>query len=92
MTRKKNKQSTLTRKLQLQQEATINNKMSKSDDVPMRFEVEEGVDDCRMIKALCTDANGNVCKEQLPIFTKNFPKELLILLLEETLAMSDCFE
>ena len=41
------------------------NKMGKLDNVPMCFEVKEGVDGCRMIKVLCTEANGNVCRKEL---------------------------
>ena len=58
----------------------------------MRFEIEEGVVDCKTIKVSCSDADGNVCKEELPIFTNNSPKESLIQLLEESLAMTERFE
>ena len=65
---------------------------SKMEDAPMRFEIEEGVVDCKTIKVSCSDADGNVCKEELPIFTNNSPKETLIQLLEEILAMAERFE
>ena len=35
----------------------------------MRFEIKEGVVDCKMIKVPRKDTDGNVCKEELPIFT-----------------------
>ena len=54
------------------------NTCNKTDDVPIHFEVKEGLADCRAIKALRTDATDNVCKEELPIFTDNLPKEVLI--------------
>ena len=40
----------------------------------------------------CTDADGNICKEELPIFTDNLPKEVLIQLLEEILAIQEQFK
>ena len=46
----------------------------------------------RMTKALCTDASGNTCKDELPIFTNNVPKVLLIFLRKEILAMAERFE
>ena len=57
----------------------------------MRFEIEEGVTDCKTIKVSCSDADGNVCKKELPIFTNNSPSEALIQLLEEILAMQERF-
>ena len=56
----------------------MTNTFSKIEDAPMRFEIKEGVVDCKTIKVSCVDANGNVCKEELPMFTDNLPKELLI--------------
>ena len=58
----------------------------------MRFEIEEGVVDCKTIKVLCKDANGNICKEKLPIFTDALPKETLAQLLEEILTLHERFE
>ena len=52
-------------------------KIVTPDDVAMWFKAREDIHDCRMIKASCTDTNGNVC---LPMFTDSVPKELLILL------------
>ena len=65
---------------------------SKMEDAPMRFKIEEGVVDCKTIKVSCSDADGNLCKEELPIFTNNSPKETLILLLKESLVMAERFE
>ena len=62
------------------------------EDAAMRFEIEEGVVDCKTIKVLCKDANGNICKEKLPIFTDALPKETLAQLLEEILTLHERFE
>ena len=53
----------------------------------MCLEVKEGVTDCKTTKVSCDDANGNVCKEELAIFTSNSSSESLIQLLEEIIAM-----
>ena len=58
----------------------------------MRFELEEGAVDCKTIKVSCEDADGNVCKEELPIFADTFPKDTLIQLIEEILTMQERFE
>ena len=70
----------------------MTNTFSKIEDAPMRFEIEEGVVNCKTIKVSCSDADDNVCKEELPLFTNNSPEELLIQLLEEILAMQERFE
>ena len=44
-------------------------KMGKLDDVPMRLKIKTGVSECKKIKILCTDANSNICKEELPVIT-----------------------
>ena len=53
----------------------------------MCFDIEEGVTDCKTIKVSRSDANDNVCKEELPIFTNNSPSESLIHLLGEILQL-----
>ena len=58
----------------------------------MGFVVKKGVVNCRTIRVSCLDADGNVCKEELPIFGDNVPKEVAIQLLEEILVMADRFE
>ena len=58
----------------------------------MCFDIEEGVANFKTIKVLCEDADGNVCKEELPIFTDHSPKETLVLLLEEIITMQERFE
>ena len=58
----------------------------------MGFVVKKGVVDCRTIKVSCTDADDNVCKEELPIYGDNVPKEIAIQLLEESLVMAERFE
>ena len=58
----------------------------------MRFDIKEGVANCKTIKVLCEDADGNVCKEELPIFTDHSPKETLVLLLEESITTQEHFE
>ena len=55
----------------------------------MCFEIREGVVDCKMIKVSCKDADGNACKEELPVFTGTLPKETLVQLLEEILRMQE---
>ena len=54
----------------------MTNTFSKMEDTPMRFEIKEGVMDCMTIKVSCSDADGNVFKEELTICTNNLPKEL----------------
>ena len=68
------------------------NTHSKMDDAVMRLEIEEGAIDYKTIKVSCEDADGNVCKEELPIFTNHSPKETLVALLEEIIAMQERFE
>ena len=58
----------------------------------MGFVVKKGVVDCRTIKVSCSDADGNVCKEELPIFSNKAPKALAIQLIEEILVMQERFE
>ena len=58
----------------------------------MRFKIEEGAADCKMIKVSCEDADGNICKEELPIITDTSPKETLVQLLKEILSMQERFE
>ena len=58
----------------------------------MCFEFKEGVTDCKTIKVSCSDADGNLWKEELPIFTNNSLSKALIRLLEEILAMQEHFE
>ena len=57
----------------------------------MRFEIKEGVTDCKTIKVSCSDADDNVCKEEVPTFNNNSPGETLIHLLEEILGMQERF-
>ena len=58
-------------------------------DAAICFGIKEGVVDCKMIKVLCKDSDGNICKEELPVFTDTFPKETLVQLLEEILTMQE---
>ena len=58
----------------------------------MRFEVKDGVVNCKMIKISRSDANSKVCKEEFLIFADNFPGETLIQLLKENLATQEHFE
>ena len=58
----------------------------------MRFEVKEGVTDFKTIKVSLNNIDGNICKEELPIYTNNSLSESLILLLGEILAMQERFE
>ena len=52
------------------------NTFSKMGDAAMRFEIKEGVVDCKMIKTSREDVDGNVCKEDLPIILTLRPKRL----------------
>ena len=45
------------------------NSYSKMEDATMCFDIEEGATNYKKIKVSCEDADGNVCKEELPIFT-----------------------
>ena len=58
----------------------------------MRFGIKEVVVDCKMIKVPRKDADGNVCKEELPFFTDTLLKETLAQLLEEILTMQEHFK
>ena len=58
----------------------------------MRLDIEEGVVNRKTIKVLYKDADGNVCKEELPIFADTSPKETLVQLLEEILTMQERFK
>ena len=70
----------------------MTNSFSKMKDTVMRLEIEEGVINRKTRKVLCEDANGNVCKEELPFFTGHSPKETLVELLRESLTMQECFD
>ena len=43
----------------------------------MPFQIEEGVTGCKTIKVSCSNANENVCKDEIQIFTYNSPKKYL---------------
>ena len=47
----------------------MSNTLSKMEveDAQMRFDIKEGVTDCKTIKVLCSNADDNVCKEELTI-------------------------
>ena len=68
------------------------NSYSIMEDAVTRFDIEEGATNYKTIKVSCEDADGNVCKEELPIFTDNSPKEHLAQLLEESITMQERFE
>ena len=53
----------------------------------MQFEAKESADNGKTIKVTCTDINDNNCKEEFPKCTNHVPHELLLVLLEEILAM-----
>ena len=61
--------------------------MGKRIKIMMTCSVAEGVEDCKTIKLTAKDADGNVCKEKLPVFTNNSPAENLLVLLEEMKAI-----
>ena len=65
---------------------------SKVEDAPMCFDIKESVTDCKIITVSCSDTDGNVCIEELPVFTKNSPSKSLIQLLKEVLIMQERFE
>ena len=65
----------------------MTNAFRKMEDT-MRFKIEEGVVNCRAIKVTCSDANGNVCKNELPIFTDKLSKDSFIQLPEEILGIN----
>ena len=43
------------------------NSYSKIKDTVMRFDIKEGATNYKTIKVSCKDADGNVCKEELPL-------------------------
>ena len=67
-------------------------KIGKGLTIPMQYEVEKGVENAKSIKVTCKDVEGNDCKEELPIYTNNTPDKILLILLEEALAMGERFE
>ena len=67
-------------------------KIGKGLNIPMQYEVEKGVENAKSIKVTCKDVEGNDCKEELPIYTNNTPDEILLILLEEALAMGERFD
>ena len=52
--------------------------MTNALRVPLQYQVEEGVNNPKMISIKCTDADGNKNKEEVPIFGNNEPDELLL--------------
>ena len=54
--------------------------MSKEilNEVPLKYKIEEGVENPRQISVKCKDADGNENKELIPVFGNGDPKELLI--------------
>ena len=52
------------------------NTFSKMEDAPMRFEIKEGAVDCKTIKVLCDDADGNVCKRNCQLLSIPRPERL----------------
>ena len=45
--------------------------MTNALSVPLQYQVEEGVDNPKMISIKCTDADENENKEKFPIFGNN---------------------
>ena len=42
--------------------------MGKGMKIPMMYLVADGVEDCKTINLNDKDADGNVCKQELPVF------------------------
>ncbi len=59
---------------------------------PLKYEIEEGVENPSMITIKCTDADGKENKEECPCFTNGKPKELLQQLCETILALNNRYE
>ena len=49
-----------------------------SKEVPLKYKIEEGVENPKQILVKCKDADGNENKELIPVFGNGDPKELLI--------------
>ena len=47
-------------------------------NIPLKFEIEDGVEDCKIITIKCTDADAKENKEYCPVFGDNSPGEVLI--------------
>ena len=65
--------------------------MGNEMKISMTYHVADGVKDGKMIKLEAKDANGDICKEELPIFNNNLPDKRLLILLEELLAVAYCY-
>ena len=63
--------------------------MGKGMKILMTYHIAEGVEDGKMIKLEAKDADGNISKEELPIFNNNSPQERCLILLKELLAIAD---
>ena len=66
--------------------------MGKGMKIPMTYHIEECVKDGNTIKLEAKDADGNVSKEELPIFNNNSPQERCLFLLEEILTIAGCYK
>ena len=52
--------------------------MTNALSVPLQYQVEERVDNPKMISIKCTDADENKNKEEVQIFGNNKPDKLLL--------------
>jgi hypothetical protein len=62
--------------------------MTNALSVSIQYQVEEGVDNPKIISIKCKDADGNENKEEVPIFGNNEPDELLLNSFGDILALN----
>ena len=55
----------------------------------MTYHAADGVKDGKMIKLKAKAANGNICKEKLPVFGNNLHESCLLMLPKKCLAFPD---
>ena len=65
--------------------------MTNALSVPLQYQVEEGVDNPKMISIKCTDADGNENKEEVQIFRNNAPDELFLNSFGDILALNKIY-
>ena len=65
--------------------------MSDGKTIPIKYQVERGVENPKVMSIKCTDADDNENKEECPIFTNDSPLEILIQIADTILSLEDTY-
>ena len=65
--------------------------MSDGKTIPIKYQVERGVENPKVMSIKCTDTDDNENKEECPIFTNGSPLEILIQIADTILSLEDTY-